>query len=241
MIRFDDATLKRYITEVKLLGEKDFVDVARESLNETANLAKKKTIQKSANEAFTVRNKTFFKAFTAVNYSKRGQSSTLAGLYSSVGMFNSGSKKSLSSNYDPLAEMEQMEHGGSVKREITPLNKSRISNTYNRAVSKTSMFTGNLITQSKMKGSSKRQRFKVAIMQAKSENKKFFLADEFDAIYSVSSSKIKRIFGYNKSKSNNIKATHFMENASREASEMIPGFFIKEAIKKIEFRASRIK
>jgi len=241
MIKLDNSTFKRYYTEVKLLGEKDFVDVAREALNETAKFAKKTTIQKSANDAFTVRNKSFFKAFTRVEYAKRGQSSTLGGLHSSVGMFNNSSKKSLSSTYNPLDNMEEMEHGGSIKREITPLNQSRISKTYNRAVSKTSLFSGNLITQSKMNGKHAKQRFRIALETAKKEGKKFILADEYKAIYAVSSRKTRRIFGYDKSNTNRIKATHFMEKATREASELIPAFFIKEAIKKIEFRASKIK
>src|SRR5690606_14418993 len=98
---------------------------------------------------------------------------------------NNGSKKSISSDYNPLENMEELEHGGSVKREITPLNESRISKTYNKAVSRTSLFTGSLITQSKMKGKHAKQRFKIALETAKKEGKKFFLADEYKGIYAV--------------------------------------------------------
>lgn len=242
MITFDDRTLKRYITEVKLLGEKDFLDVARESLNETAKDAKKRTITKYANSSFTVRNKTFFKAFSRVEFSKRGQATTLAGLHSSVGMSNVGSKKALSSDYNPLANMVQQEHGGDIEREITPLNKSRISKSYNRAVSRGSFFKDKtLITQSKMNGKNAKQRFMIALKTAQRTGHKFFLADEWKGIYSISKNKINRLYGYDKGNSNRVKATHFMEKASFESAELIPAFFIKEAIKKIKFRASKIK
>jgi len=250
MIKFNDSTSKRDITEVKLLGDKDFVDVARESLNEVAIFAKKTTIQRSANESFTVRNKTFFKAMTAVDYSKRGQSNTLSGLYSRVGMANNSKKPRLSSGYSPLKNMEQQEHGGTVKRKITPLNKSRIAQSYSRPVSRSSFFDKNIIVQSEMKGVqprgmryglNKKQRFRIALEMARKEGQKFILGDEYRAIYSVRNKNIKRIFGYDKSNQNKLKATHFMEHASRNAVELLPAFFIQQAIKKIEFRASRIK
>lgn len=241
MIKFDDSTLKRYVTEVKLLGNKDFVDVARESLNEAAIFAKKTAIQKSANDKFTVRNKTFFKAMTSFELSRRGQSTTLSGLYSRVGMANNSKKSGLSSDYDPLAIMEEQEHGGVVDRKVTPLNKSRISNSYSRAVSKPNLFSGDLITQSEMRGKNAKQRFRIALEMAKKKNQKFFLSDEFNAVYAIKGRTFRRVFGYKPSNKNRLKATHFMEQASRHSAELIPAFFIKEAIKKIEFRAKKIK
>lgn len=244
MINYDDRKLKRYIYEVKLLGSKDMLDVARESLNAVALQDKKTEIPNQARKAFTVRRPNFFTAMTRVNFSKRGQASKLNQLYSEVGFDSSRARRGITSSYDPLENMEKQEFGGSVKREVTPLNQARIGKSYSRLVSRTNMFNNaatKLIKQSDNNGQTPGQRMRVAMEIARRKGENYILADEYKGIYKIGSSgRAKRVFGYETNNTNRLRATHFNEKAAIKARKSMPEHFIKEAQKKIKFRASRI-
>lgn len=226
-----DTQFPSYFAEVNLLGKKDFHDVVRESLNSAALSTKRKYIPRLASEKFTVRRKNFFTALTAVNYAKRGQSKDLNGLFSEVGFIKNRSTEN----------MAIQEWGGSIKREVKPLNASRVGRSYNRAVSRTNMFNKGLMKQSQQAGKTARQRFAILINNARKQGANFVEADEYDTIYKLTAKTAVAVYASDKSNTETLEGRHLLRDASDEARGNIETTFVTEANKKIKYRASKVK
>lgn len=233
------SQIKSYMNQVRLLGHKDFIDVGRETLNKTALHAKRKTIPNLAQKKFTVRRKNFFTAMTAVNFAKRKSDNTLNGMFSEVGFIKD----------DSTENMEVQEFGGVILRPIKPANTSRISNSYEKRVSKTKLFKmnpKNMVRQSSQRtrhgnSGSARQRFVIAMRVAEKSDSQYFLADEFKSIYRKKGNRWERVYSYEENNKEKIKASNLMKDSGEKSMESLPDMFVKSAQEKINFRAGNLR
>ena len=233
--------MKSYLLQTRLLGESDFIDVARETLNRTALYHKQKELPNTAKEKFITRDKNFFHAFSGVNFAKRGQAKHLDGLYSESGIFANKKDKSGANVAENLSIQED---GGAIQRDVVPLNRSRVSGAYNRKVQRKSLFKSSvnaMTTQSEMKGVNARQRMVIALRIAEKQNEDFVLTDEFRAIYKRFGGRWAQVYKFYKGNKNTIKGVHLFKDSGQRAMETIPERFIEAAQDKIKFRAKRIR
>lgn len=227
------------MNQVRLLGHSDFIDVGRESLNQVALLSKRRDIPSFAQDKFTVRRKNFFTAMTAVNFAKRKSDNTLTGMFSEVGFIKD----------DSTENMEVQEFGGVLIRPIKPANTSRISNSYEKRVSKTKLFKmnpKNMVRQSSQKtrhgnSGSARQRFVIAMRVAEQNDSQYFLADEFKSIYRKKGRRWERVYSYEENNKEKIKASNLMRDSGEKSMGSLPDMFVKSAQEKINFRAGNLR
>lgn len=229
------SEIDSYINQLKLLGDKDFIDVGREALNYTALEDKRKYIPMTAKKVFTVRKPSFFRAFTAVNFQKRGATS-LSYLSTSVGFLDNKKTKN----------MPDQETGGVINRPFISMLNSRIGKNYDKKVSKTKYINrplNTLLRQSKMAGTTEKARMKVAIKYANTIGEEYIWMDEFNAIYKQGNGErwIPVFHFYGKRHNYNLEASHLMRISGRLAVKELPDFFVREAEKKIEFRANKFR
>lgn len=233
------SQMKSYMNQVRLLGHKDFIDVGRESLNQVALLSKRRYIPAFAQDKFTVRRKNFFTAMTAVNFAKRKNDNTLTGMFSEVGFIKD----------DSTENMEVQEFGGVILRPIKPANTSRISNSYEKRVSKTKMFKmnpKNMIRQSSQRtrhgqSGNAKQRFMIAMRVAEKSDSQYFLADEFRSIYRKKGARWERVYSYEENNKEKIKASNLIKDSGEKSMESLPDMFVKSAQEKINFRAGNLR
>ena len=229
------SEIESYIRQLKLLGDKDFVDVTRESLNQVAMTDKKRYIPQVAKKVFTVRKPSFFRAFTAVNFQRRGPSE-IRFLESATGFMDKKQTKN----------MPAQETGETINRPFIPMLNSRIGKQYSKKVSKTKYINrpiDTLIRQSKMAGSMRKARMAVAIKTAMAIGETYIWMDEYNTIYRQKSGTkwVPVFYFYGKTHRYNLKASHLMEISRKLAMLELPQKFVDEAEKKINYRANKFR
>lgn len=226
--------MKSYMAQIRLLGQKDFIDVGRETLNNVAIQSKRKDIPKFADDKFTVRRRHFFTAMTRVNYAKRSSDNTLDNMFSEVGFIK----------HRATAKMGIHEDGGTVDREIKPKNKSRAGNSYKKVVARRNMFdmpVSKMIRQSRVtkNGKTEKQRFVIALKIAEKRGDNYFLADEFKTIYKKVGSKWVGMYKFEKGNKEDLGSRKLMRDSAKESMSYLPRNFVKAAREKIDFRARK--
>jgi hypothetical protein len=211
----------------------------RTALSSAAFDVKTKSMPKSANKAFTNRDKNFFKAKSKVNKANGFDIKTMK---ASVGFV--GGEKS-----QAIRDLEQQEKGGTIKgRSFIPIDSARVGGSNSKKIRKQNRISDirGFIDARKSKGAGKKQKFVRAAFAAKKQNKLLLGNHEAKGGRTLSKIKsinkrggkvnIKRIALYSLKKGRvvNINPTNFMKRASHESGLKVKSFYIKEAKKQIE-------
>lgn len=215
-----------FTNQLEKMHQSAFPNAVRGTLTSLAFDVKTNTMPKQANDTFTTRNKTFFKANSKV---EKATGFNVNSMSSVVGFYPNNSTK----NSKAVEELEQQEFGGVIKdRELIPLEGSRITGKRNRKVQ------------------TKNRLSKLKARQIKKSTKKSFVKDVHKvgkggyirtdkSILQVSSIrknvfKFKRIYKINNSKSVKIDSTGFMKKASIKSMAKSELIYIKEAQRQFE-------
>jgi len=228
IIAVDTRELEDYSRRLGTLHRSAFPNAVRGTLNSAAFHVKKDTLLKSADKNFVNRQANFFKANSRV---EKAQGWSVEGMTSRVGMV------SLAGNNKAVDDLEQQEHGGTIKsRSFIPMKPARTGNSPNKNVRKNSRISGvnNLTIARNARGKNERQRFVKSVIHAGVGG---HVLSERGIVWRVNSlartkknkMKLTPIHSFKKGRTVDVKATHFMQEAAIATAKKIPYFYKLEA------------
>lgn len=228
VIVVDTKELDNYSMRLGTLHKSAFPNAVRGTLNSAAFHVKKETLLKSAEKNFVNRQANFFRANSRV---EKAQGWNVEGMTSRVGMV------SLKGNNKAVDDLEQQEHGGTIKgKSFIPMKPARTGNSPNKNVRKNSRISGvnNLVVASKARGKNERQRFVKSVIHAGVGG---HVLSEKGIVWRVNSlartkkgkMKLTPIHSFKKGRTVQVKATNFMREAALATAKKIPYFYKSEA------------
>ena len=248
ILNINSSEVVKFTNKLEQMHRKHLPKVVRDTLNNVAlKGVKQDTLLKTAGKTFTTRQKNFFKANSTVKFAKGWNVKTMK---SEVGM---SSNKLSSSNY-AVRDLEKQEIGGKIKgRSFIPLNKARVSNSWNRKVKnkyKISQVSNSLIDAKKnTKGRNDNQKFTLSAVHAgvggfvigtkrtASGGRIVFEIKKLTKSKKGFKVKALPIYSTKKNRSISVKRTGFMKKSANLAGKDINFTFIK--IAKNELARSR--
>lgn len=243
MIRIDIDTdhLVKYTNKLEKLSKTAVATAIRNSLNKTALDVKQVAMPLTSSKEFVNRQKNFFKATSRVEFAKGSDINTMKSM---VGF----SDRNLSSgNKQAIEDLEQQEKGGTIEgRAFIPLKTARVGNSSNKLIKPNARVQKipNLINARKQKGRTKQAKFINAVLKAGAGG--FVLGSELKGetmlwkVNSLSSNlKTKKLditplYDYEKNRNVKVKATNFMEEASKMTVKKMGNIYMNEAEKLIQ-------
>ena len=211
----------------------------RTALNSAAFDMKKKTLLKSAGDAFENRQKNFFKAFSKVDMAKGFD---VNGMAATVGFVEQGLKGD--KNF-AVKDLQQQEEGGRIGgRTFVALNQARRGNSWSGLVAarnRISKIQG-IVDARKAKGVNEKQKFVKSVFFAGRGG--YVMADfkgnrilfRVNSVRRMSEGgfKLTALYSMEKSRSVKVKRTNFAKTAALTSAQQIERFYIDEAKKQIE-------
>ena len=173
--------------------------------------------------------------------------SNLSSMKSEIGFINKAKTAE-----SAVEELEQQEHGGKIdEREYIPVKAARTSKNNKRMVQKRNRLgtigIKNIVKASKMSARNQGGRFVQAVamagkggfVQSKLKGKNTTMVWRVDSLHSnLKTKKMVRkltpVYIVNESKSVKVKATHFMEKATKKTMQSADKFYIKQAEREFE-------
>ena len=206
----------------------------RRTLDGAAFDVKKRTLLRTTSKTFEQRKKTFFKAKSRVFKAKGFNVKTMK---STIG-FIDGDEQAVD-------DLEKQEKGGKIGgRSFIPLDSSRTSNSLNKNVRKKDRISGikGIVDARKAKGVNKKQKFVKSVFHAGAGGHVLTKWEGKQILWRVNSVKrtkkgkfkLTGLFSYEKKRSAQIKATHFMERSAFDSQKMIPRIYQVEGMKQIK-------
>lgn len=237
---------KEFAMKLQKMKRSAFPNAVRETLSKSALNVKQKTMPATAKKAFTERQKNFFKANSKVDFAKGYDIKTMQ---STVGFI---SEKLKGSNNYSVKDLEQQEHGGTIKnKSFMPLDDARKGKSRSSlVVQKNRLQKIKRIVKTRIKpGVNKRQAFIKAAIVAKKlygndayvlgnpnskGNRTLSRIDKVSIVGRKAIIKRTALYSYQKGNTVNPKSTGFMERASMETQSDMNLIFIQEAQKQID-------
>lgn len=242
-----------YANRLEKLRKTGLPNAIRETLSKTALDVKQRSMPKTAAKSFTNRQKSFFKAFSRVDFAKGRDITTMRSM---VGFVEKGLKGD--KNF-AVKDLEQQEHGGKIKgRSFISTDQARVGKSPKKMVKLINRISkiDNIvhahgrIKSSNLRVKSKKQRWiRAAIMAKKLHgNQAFVLGNKKQGrqtvrrIDSISTNrKTKKIeikstpvYSFKKNRVVSVKSTGFMKRAAIDSSTNMELTFITEARKQID-------
>lgn len=229
-----------HTNKLEKLSKSAFPNAVRGTLNSLAFDVKGNTMPKSALR-FKKRQKNFFKSNSRVNMAK---GSNLSSMKSEVGFINKAKTAE-----SAVEELEQQEHGGKIdEREYIPVKAARTSKNNKRMVQKRNRLgtigVKNIVKASKMSARNQGGRFVQAVamagkggfVQSKLKGKSTTMVWRVNSLSRTKGGRFKLtpVYIVNESKSVKVKATHFMEKATKKTMQSADKFYIKQAEREFE-------
>ena len=229
-----------HTNKLEKLSKSAFPNAVRGTLNSLAFDVKGNTMPKSALR-FKKRQKNFFKSNSRVNMAK---GSNLSSMKSEIGFINKAKTAE-----SAVEELEQQEHGGKIdEREYIPVKSARSSKNNKRMVQKRNRLgtigIKNIVKASKMSARNQGGRFVQAVamagkggfVQSKLKGKNTTMVWRVNSLSRTKGGRFKLtpVYIVNESKSVKVKATHFMEKATKKTMQSADKFYIKQAEREFE-------
>ena len=224
-----------FTNKLEKLNKSAFPNAVRGTLNSLAFDVKKNTMPKSALR-FKKRQKNFFKSNSRVNMAK---GSNLRSMKSEIGFANKAKTAK-----GAVEELEQQEHGGVIDdREYIPVKSARTSKNNSRMVQKRNRLgtigIKNIVKTSGMSAKNRGGRFVQAVkeagvggfVQSKLKGKDLTMVWRVNSLNRTKGGRFKltAVYKVNESKNVKVRATHFMEKATKKTAKSANKFYIKEA------------
>jgi len=229
-IKVDLTKFNEFTDKLGTLHRSAYPNAVRGTLNSAAFDMKQNTMLKSAKHKFINRTPNFFKANSRVEQAKGW---TVNGMTSTIGMV------SLKGNNKAVDDLEQQEHGGTIRgRSFIPIKSARIGGSNAKNVQKKSRIGGikNIVRAKNARGKSPRQRLVKSAVYAGAGG---HVLSERGILWRINSMqrvkggkwvfKMTPIHSFKKGRSVKVRATHFMEHAAKLTAKKIPLFFKKES------------
>ena len=252
-ININTDAVVAYTNKLEKLRKSALPNAIRETLSKAALDVKQRTMPKSVKSSFTQRNKTFFKAFSRVEFAK---GMDIRSMQSKVGFTKTGLKGDSS---QAIEDLQQQEHGGTIDgRSFIPMDGARSGKNPKRMVAPRNRIGqiddivkahGN-ITPGKRRVRSKKQRWvRAAIMAKKLHGNNAFVMgnpkngrvtvrriDSVSSSVSTKSLQIKStpVYSFMRGRMVSVKSRGFMKRASLDTSTNMDLIFITEARKQID-------
>ncbi len=202
----------------------------RSTLNSAAFDVKKRTIEKYATSNFVRRNKNFFKANSRVDMARGFDVDSMEATVGFIPL--KGTNKAVD-------DLEQQEHGGRIKgRSFIAMNPARTGRSPMKNVKKDSRISSinNIVNARNSTGKNNKQRFVKAIIHA---GKGGHVLSDRGILFRVEGGreksgrwKLTALYSFKKKRSVDVKATHFMRDASLNSAKHLERYFKIEAIKR---------
>ena len=222
-----------FIKKLESISRSAMPNAVRSTLNGMAFDVKKTTMPKSAEKNFTIRKKNFFKANSRVEMARGFD---VNGMHSVVGF------KSLGKKNPSVDDLKFQERGGKIKkRDFIPVDESRTGKAHSRLVSKKNQLGNirNVVKVGDTNGKSGRQKFVKSVLRA-GKGGHILTHNQLVRVDGIRKTKrglkfrLKTLYTYKDNRSANIKATHFMKEATDQTSRKGKGIFNKEAVKQLK-------
>lgn len=227
--KVDNSAVVKITKDFEMMHRSAFPVAVRNTLNSAAFDVKKTTMPKYAESNFEKRQANFFKANSRVNMA-RGFS--LTSMQSEIGFIP------FSGNNKAVDDLEQQEEGGRIKgRSFIPLEAARSGGSWNKNVRRNMRISGinNIKNAKNAKGKNKSQKL-VSSIHSVGQGGFVLSGNVMFQVRRLSGRKftLSRVYAFKKSRSVNVKATHFMREASIESAEKMEKFFSVEAEKQFK-------
>lgn len=246
IININTDEVVAYTNRLERLHRSDLPIAIRNALTKAARLTKTKTLLKATKQAFTNRNKGFFKAKSKF---LPAQGFSISGMKATVGMSDI---RDGGSNDHAVRDLKEQEHGGLISgRSFVPvvggkLGKDRIGKVRSdNRINKTNI--KNIVRTKSVRARGKQKWIRAVIFAKKRfgtnalvlGNRKVFRIDSISSGIKTRKMRIKKtwIATFRKGRSVRIKPTNFMRKASMINAKRMDILYIEEAKKRIK-RAS---
>ena len=229
----DMSSVMDYANKLSTLHCSAFPNAVRSTLNGAAFDVKKRSLPLTAKHEFVNRTPNFFKANSTVDQARGWNVATME---AAVGMFEN--KLQDKSNNYAVQNLEQQEHGGRIdKKAFIPMRTARTGKSDKENVRKGNRLSqiNNLVNAKDSTAKTENQRFIESVFHAGIGG---FVLSEKGIVFRVDKItrkkggqpkfKLTPLYSYNKGRSVNVKATHFMEKAAKRSAKLMPRLF-KEA------------
>ena len=222
-----------FTNKLEKLSKSAFPNAVRGTLNGLGFDVKKNTMPEVAEKTFVTRRKNFLKANSRVEMARGFNVNSLE---SKVGFIPLNGKNKA------VQDLEQQEHGGKIGgRSFVPLDKARVSKSVKRSIRANNRTTKikNVVNVSKTRGRNESMR----VLHAASKAGKggfiltagvLFRVKLFSRKNGKVRFKLDAIYSYKKGRSVSVKATHFMEKATKKTMKKSTDIYIKEAERQFE-------
>lgn len=219
-----------HTNKLERLSKSAFPNAVRGTLNSLAFDVREKTMPEVVGQTFESRRKDFFNASSRVEMAR---GFAVDSMESKVGFIP------FKGTNEAVQDLEQQEHGGKIGgRSFIAMDKARISRSGKRSVSAGNRLKKikkrNVVHVSKVRGRNESMRILHSV--AKAGRGGFILTD--GVLFKVKSFsrakgrvrfKLDAIYSYKKNRSISVKATHFMEKATKKTMKKADKLFIKQA------------
>ena len=225
-----------FTNKLEQLHRSAFPIAVRSTLNSAAFDMKKDTILKSAKDNFTQRKPSFFKANSRVETAKGFDIKTMS------------SKVGFTGDSQAVEDLEKQEHGGGIDgRSFLPFgskggaNPARSGNSYGKNIKPNARLkTMKIVNPSKVSGKNDKEKFIKSVIHAGVGG--FVLGNTKNILWRVNSIKGMRkgelkltpLYTFKKGRDVNVKATHFMKEATEETIKKIDKLYMEQAQKQFD-------
>ena len=225
-----------FTNKLEQLHRSAFPVAVRNTLNSAAFDMKKDTILKSAKDNFTQRKPSFFKANSRVETAKGFDVKKMS---STVGF---------TGNSQAVDDLEKQEKGGEIGgRTFIPFggkggaNPARSGNSYGKNIKPNARLKSiKIVDSTKAKGKNNKEKFIKSVIHAGVGG--FVLGNTNNILWRVNSIKGMRkgelkltpLYTFKKGRDVNVKATHFMKEATEETIKKIDKLYMEQAQKQFD-------
>jgi len=216
-----------FTNKLEKLHRAAFPVAVRTALNSAAFDMKKNSIQQSADDTFTIRKATFFKANSRVN---KASGYAINNMQSAVGFTGKD---------QAIDDLEKQETGGKINsRSFIPMKPARTGNSDNKLIRPNARLKNiKIVDASKASGANNKQKFVKSVFHAGVGGN---VLSEFNGksyVWKVNSIKrtkegnfkLTPLYSFKKGRDVKVDATHFMAKATEKTTPKIEQFYIQAA------------
>ncbi len=217
-----DAVIS-FTNKLEKLHRSGLPTAIRQTLNKVALDVKKDSLLKTVAGTFITRNRTFFKAFSRVQFAQGFNINTMQ---SKVGMITRGTQAG--------ENMRQQEVGGKISgRTFIPINTSRVGNSADKMVRRKNRITS-LNIKNRIRKGDKKGLFAEAHKQGK--GKHLIYDDTAFEILKIKPGRLilKPLYSFKKNRSISVRGTGFMRESSLLSATKMENIYQNEAKKQIK-------